>query len=209
MSHLMTKPTKWCVRPAKTQISLGIFPVWTVFAVRSMGSWGPNVSSCGQRRLIRLGRCPCWSESSLGAQVLLKVCHKADHNRYYMSQSMTKPTQSLVCPAKIQISLGMCPVQSVFTVCFISNHLQADRDDSGQTRQMSRPGCRSFCRFFHAPAPILLSRQRLTKVRADLLVCLFELEFYGPVNNVVMSSRSVNSGNVPVQAKTFLAVNQY
>ena len=25
-----------------------------VFAVRSMGSLGPNISSCGQRRLIRL-----------------------------------------------------------------------------------------------------------------------------------------------------------
>ena len=30
------KPTKWHVRPAKTQISLGIRPVWLVFAVRSM-----------------------------------------------------------------------------------------------------------------------------------------------------------------------------
>ena len=28
MSGLMTKPTKWHVRPAKTQISLGIRPVW-------------------------------------------------------------------------------------------------------------------------------------------------------------------------------------
>ena len=28
MSRSMTKPTKWCVRPAKTQISLGIRPVW-------------------------------------------------------------------------------------------------------------------------------------------------------------------------------------
>ena len=43
MSHLMTKPTKWHVRPAKTQIR--------VFAVRSMGSLVPKVSSCGQRRL--------------------------------------------------------------------------------------------------------------------------------------------------------------
>ena len=43
MSRLMTKPTKWHVRPAKTQISLGIRPVWPksslcalirVFAVR-------------------------------------------------------------------------------------------------------------------------------------------------------------------------------
>ena len=29
-----------------------------VFAARSMGSYGPNASSCEQRRLIRLGRCP-------------------------------------------------------------------------------------------------------------------------------------------------------
>ena len=34
LSRLMTKPTKWHVRPAKTQISLGIRPVWSVFAVR-------------------------------------------------------------------------------------------------------------------------------------------------------------------------------
>ena len=34
----------------------------------------------------------------------------------------------------------------------------------------------------------------------DTLVCLFVLRFYGPVNNEVMSSRSVNSGTVPGQA---------
>ena len=33
--------------------------------------------------------------------------------------------------------------------------------------------------------------------------CLFVLEFYGPVNNKVMSSRSVNSGTVLGQAYTF------
>ena len=32
------KTNKMAVRPAKTQISLGIRPVWSVFAVRSMGS---------------------------------------------------------------------------------------------------------------------------------------------------------------------------
>ena len=32
VSRLMTKLTKWHVRPAKTQISLGIRPVWSVFA---------------------------------------------------------------------------------------------------------------------------------------------------------------------------------
>ena len=29
LSRLMTKPTKWHVRPLKTQISLGIHPVWS------------------------------------------------------------------------------------------------------------------------------------------------------------------------------------
>ena len=33
MSRLMTKPTKWHVRPAKTQISLGIRPVWSEFSL--------------------------------------------------------------------------------------------------------------------------------------------------------------------------------
>ena len=46
------KPTKWSVRPAKTQIS----PVWSVFAMRSMRNQGPKVSSCGQRRLWSNGR---------------------------------------------------------------------------------------------------------------------------------------------------------
>ena len=42
------------VRPAKTKISLDIRPVWSVwsvFAVRFMGSLGPKLSSSGQRRL--------------------------------------------------------------------------------------------------------------------------------------------------------------
>ena len=51
MSLRMTKPTKWPARPAKTQISLGIRPVWAVIAVRFMGSQGPKVPLCGRRRL--------------------------------------------------------------------------------------------------------------------------------------------------------------
>ena len=36
VSRLMIKPTKWHVRPAKTQISLGIHPVWSV---SSLAAW--------------------------------------------------------------------------------------------------------------------------------------------------------------------------
>ena len=38
MSRCMTKPTKWPVCPAKTQISLGIRPVWLEYAWRNLGS---------------------------------------------------------------------------------------------------------------------------------------------------------------------------
>ena len=41
MSRLMTKPTMWLVRPAKTQISQGIHPVWSessLSAWRKLGS---------------------------------------------------------------------------------------------------------------------------------------------------------------------------
>ena len=37
MSRLMTKPTKWHVCPAKTQISLGIFQIWSE-SWRKLGS---------------------------------------------------------------------------------------------------------------------------------------------------------------------------
>ena len=39
LSHLMTKPMKWHVRPAMTQISLGIRPVWSVVTVHMKKAW--------------------------------------------------------------------------------------------------------------------------------------------------------------------------
>ena len=37
----MTKPTKWYVRPAKTQISLGICPVWSESSLSAWRNLGP------------------------------------------------------------------------------------------------------------------------------------------------------------------------
>ena len=44
-----------------------------VFAVRMKNPWVLGYTLIAQWRLIRLGRCPGWSESSLGAQVILLV----------------------------------------------------------------------------------------------------------------------------------------
>ena len=79
LNRSMTKPTKWQVCVAKTTISLGIRQVWSVLAVHMKKGWVLSYPLSAQRRLIRLGRCPGWSESSLGAQSFCWFCHEAAH----------------------------------------------------------------------------------------------------------------------------------
>ena len=71
------------MRPAKPQISLGIRPVWSESPLSAWRNptWVPCYPLSAQWRLIGLGGCPGWSESSLGAQVILLVlscCGSAD-----------------------------------------------------------------------------------------------------------------------------------
>ena len=51
MNSRTTKSTKWPVRPAKTQINLGICPVWSVFAVRMKEHWVLSYPLSTLRRL--------------------------------------------------------------------------------------------------------------------------------------------------------------
>ena len=64
LSHRITKQTKWPVRPAKSQISLGIRAVWSF--VRSVGSWGLSY-------FVR-PVCPGWAHRSF-----CLFCHVAAH----------------------------------------------------------------------------------------------------------------------------------
>ena len=112
----MTKPTKWHVRSAKTQISLGIRPVWSessLSAWRKLGSLATHGAhsedsdQTGRMTLIRLGRCPGWSESSLGAHAVSLVLsrggsfHAATHNARWPSTpqgvSLMWPPCQVVC----------------------------------------------------------------------------------------------------------------
>ena len=61
------KPT---MHPGKTQISLGIHEVWSVFAVRMKKPWVLSYPLNAQLILIRLGGCPGWPESSLGIHII-------------------------------------------------------------------------------------------------------------------------------------------
>ena len=70
LSGSMTKPTKWHVRPVKTQIS----PSDQSLRCLHEETLGPWLSlECTAKTLIRLSGCPGWSESSLSAQAILFI----------------------------------------------------------------------------------------------------------------------------------------
>ena len=91
MNRIVTKPTKWHVRPAKTQISLGICPFWSVFTVRLKNARILNYPLSAQQRLIRLGRCPGWSESTLGANAILLVLSRCSSYHSNIMDMSIKP----------------------------------------------------------------------------------------------------------------------
>ena len=69
----MTKPTKWCM-PSEDSDQSGHLHVWSESRCVLYGS--PRTKCFLMRTaktLIRLGGCPGWSESSLGAQVILLI----------------------------------------------------------------------------------------------------------------------------------------
>ena len=82
---------------------------WRLFAVRFMGTCRHKPSSSGQRRLIRLGGRPGWSESLLGAQIILIVllCTGSNEkngkainntiNATGMNLTVTNPVAKLKC----------------------------------------------------------------------------------------------------------------
>ena len=79
LSHLMTKPTKWHMRPAKTD-QPGHPP--SLISLRcALNGWLRTQAFFMRtaKNLIRLGGCPGWSESSLGAHSFYWFCHGAAH----------------------------------------------------------------------------------------------------------------------------------
>ena len=127
MSHIVTKPTKWPVRPAKTRINLGIRPVWSVFAVRLKNARVLSYPLSTQRRLIRLGECPGWFESDWAdaqadltlrwAHVILLILSWVGSYIYmYMSHVMRKAVLCHKRTTKTQISMRIHSLIGVFVI---------------------------------------------------------------------------------------------
>ena len=75
LSRRMSKPTKWRVRPAKSQISLGIRPVWSESSLSVWRNIGPLTTYWAHSEdSDQTGRMPWgWSQYSLGANIILLV----------------------------------------------------------------------------------------------------------------------------------------
>ena len=115
---LHDKTNNVAVRPVKTQISLGIPPsLIRVFDVR-MIPWVLSYPLSAQQRLIKLGGCPGWSESLLGAHSFFWFCHVTAHILLMGGHSldMSYVMRHLFLPYannKAQISLSIRAVRSV------------------------------------------------------------------------------------------------
>ena len=88
-------------------------PTPRVFAVRIKKHWVLGYSLSAQQRMIRLGRCPGWFESWLGAPIILLVL---SCSRSIIEPRHDKTNKMSVRPMKTQISLCICPDWSVFAV---------------------------------------------------------------------------------------------
>ena len=130
MSHLMTKPTKWYVSPAKTPISLGIRPVWSESLLcaqwvakdkRFLHAYSEGSDKTGRMpRLIwvfagRIGHFVGFVIRWLKCSYLLMcLCSNFFYSTRLVEEHINKVS---VCPAKTRISLGIRPVWSESSLC--------------------------------------------------------------------------------------------
>ena len=125
LNSLMTKPTKWSVQPVKTQINLGIHPVWSessLSAWRKLGSlathWAHSEDSDQTGRSLRWAHMPLYWFSHEAAHIhviIMEPCHeKRDLNVlqfvilqvceavFKMSCLMTIPTKWLCTQLRLR-----------------------------------------------------------------------------------------------------------
>ena len=123
-SHDKTK--KWHAHPVKTQISLGICPVWSESSLLAW-SLGPKLPIERTAKTDQTGRMPrLWSESWLGAKSHCWFCHVVAHicNRWNLQHY-------------ISMDLWL-PRHWTKTIKYINCFMCANSEGSGETAQMHR-----------------------------------------------------------------------
>ena len=86
MSHLMTKPTKWHVRLAKTLIRLGIRPVWSESSLSAFRKLGSLATHCAHSKdSDQTGWMPRLIWVLLGAHSFCWFCHEVAQMVYVIA----------------------------------------------------------------------------------------------------------------------------
>ena len=105
MSHNMTNPTEWPLRQAKTQISLGIYPVWSetlLSAWRKLGvfatSWVHSKYSDQTGRIPR----PIWVFAG-------RTCHSVGFVMRWLGKFTICSTETMSC---VRIMIRLCPLST-------------------------------------------------------------------------------------------------
>ena len=119
MSHDMTKPTKWVC--AQRRLNQPGHPpsLIRVFTVRMKKTWvlsthwahSEDWSDWAAKPLIRLGECPGWSETSLGAHTFCWFCHVVTqmflNKTFYFGFNFYRISQLLTCLVRTEGRLIM------------------------------------------------------------------------------------------------------
>ena len=127
ISERKTKSTKWHMHPVKTQISLGISPIWSeslLSASRRFGSLKQPIKHTA-KTLVRLSGCPGWSESALGTG------HSVGFFMLWLKSYLQMMISSSVC---------CCPIHSnLKSIRFWENAFWAFAKPTTCNRKLSQP----------------------------------------------------------------------
>ena len=131
LSRLMTKLTKWHMPPAKTQISLGIHPVWSESSLSASTKLGSLPSHWVHSRL--------WSDWA-DAQADLSLLGHTDHFVGFVMRRPKYPPYLFLCPAlmhstKLPSPAALCNKQSFKCVWAATKYSKRCKSFSGTDKE--------------------------------------------------------------------------
>ena len=98
LSHDMTKPTKWVCAQRRLRSAWASAQSDKSLRCPPEECLGPELNiERTAKTLIRLGGCPGWSESSLGAQPHCRFCHVVGHLSYTLYEPEHDKTSTITC----------------------------------------------------------------------------------------------------------------
>ena len=142
MSHLVTKPTKWLC----AQRSLGIRPVWSVFAVRTKKAWVLSYPLSAQRKL--------WSDWADALSYMCFVLLPFNYTNPSLSLVYYFLTSHLFYSTNPPPPLHLCTEPRLMSSTEVKTYRKKGKKERCPGWSESSLGAQSFCWFCHEAAQI-------------------------------------------------------